>query len=199
MIRPGTTTAVASRPEEEEEKKKKSSEAGAGGDESMEALVQAMQNDKKPRPRHYGFAHMKLRMLLRTGSAVWPMFRDAKSEADLNFLIAKAWEGDDVERLEPAGRRIEPAVADRLALDLRVVDLRDVVGRRPVPSSVPFSSEAGSAAQPTEAVDASANIEARVSQRVFLRRSRAIRKFLRLLDVRRVCRSIRPASILMAT
>src|SRR5262245_3628466 len=58
-------------------KKKKKSDGGAGGDESMEALVKAMQNDKQPRPRHYAFAHGKLRMLLRTGSIVWPMFRDA--------------------------------------------------------------------------------------------------------------------------
>src|SRR5690606_32742474 len=36
-----------------------------------------------------------------------------------------------VERLVPARRRVEPAVADRLALDLRVIDLGDVVGRRP--------------------------------------------------------------------
>lgn len=101
-------------------KKKKKKKPGSDGEASMEALVKAMQNDKQPRPRHYGFAHGKMRMLLRTGSAVWPIFRDAKSEAELNVLVDKAWEGDegdsdaDAYPWKPTGRTIDGGVLVRM-------------------------------------------------------------------------------------
>lgn len=108
-------------PKKKKKKKKKKSEASSSGDESMEALVKAMQNDKQPRPRHYAFAHGKLRLLLRTGSAVWPMFRDAKSEAELNLLIDKAWDGDDADAADageypwrPTARTIDGGILVRM-------------------------------------------------------------------------------------
>lgn len=108
-------------PKKKKKKKKKpGADAPAGGDASMEALMKAMQNDKQPRPRHYGFAHGKLRMLLRTGSVVWPMFRDAKSEAELNLLVDKAWEGEEgasdagAYPWKPTGRTIDGGVLIRM-------------------------------------------------------------------------------------
>ncbi|MBS2018556.1 MAG: hypothetical protein JST00_37165 [Deltaproteobacteria bacterium] len=83
-----------------------------------------MQNDKPPRPRHYAFAHLNLRMLLRSKSSVWPLFRDAPSEAALDELLAKAW-GDaegasgasDVAGLRdeiPTGKRIDGGILVRM-------------------------------------------------------------------------------------